>query len=347
MFCSIFHSQKSYFQMYATALLSISYLCCISGWIYPSVEHLISKQFSNRFNVRLKSSEVPTKNRLLRVVTDIDDTVKSSGNKRLVGIPLGGIDAQYERGKFYPGVFQFALELSKNSLNNPNNVEPLPVAVLTARAREFLFALELKHEHPVSVGYRNCGIENGYENWGLGTVLYGSVKEWICWMRKSKRKFKNFRKLLEKDIAESITNGYKIDYIFIGDTGEGDTKAGVKMCESFPDELKATFLHSVSCDDECCLLPDDYYVNGVPVFFFKTYVGAAAKAYKAGFIDKKAVKRVISTAVKELTLSGAPVDSSKWEDLEADIEQAKRVLSADRKTMSSHLPTIAKYMETM
>lgn len=35
----------------------------------------------------------------VRVVTDIDDTVKSSGNKRLFGVPLGGIDAQCERGK--------------------------------------------------------------------------------------------------------------------------------------------------------------------------------------------------------------------------------------------------------
>ncbi len=33
----------------------------------------------------------------VRVVTDIDDTVKSSGNKRLFGVPLGGIDAQCER----------------------------------------------------------------------------------------------------------------------------------------------------------------------------------------------------------------------------------------------------------
>lgn len=32
----------------------------------------------------------------VRVVTDIDDTVKSSGNKRLFGVPLGGIDAQCE-----------------------------------------------------------------------------------------------------------------------------------------------------------------------------------------------------------------------------------------------------------
>ncbi|CAN0254389.1 unnamed protein product, partial [Hapterophycus canaliculatus] len=30
----------------------------------------------------------------VRVVTDVDDTIKSSGNKRLFGVPLGGIDAQ-------------------------------------------------------------------------------------------------------------------------------------------------------------------------------------------------------------------------------------------------------------
>lgn len=34
----------------------------------------------------------------VRVVTDIDDTVKSSGNKRILRIPLGGIDAQCEEG---------------------------------------------------------------------------------------------------------------------------------------------------------------------------------------------------------------------------------------------------------
>lgn len=98
------------------------------------------------------AKKVAKAERLLRVVTDIDDTVKSSGNKRLVGIPLGGIDAQYARGEFYPGVFQFALELAAHG--TPKGQPPLPVAVLTARAKEFLFALELKSEHPVSIGYR-------------------------------------------------------------------------------------------------------------------------------------------------------------------------------------------------
>ena len=50
--------------------------------------------------------------RPIQVVVDVDDTVKSSGNVRILDIPLGGIDAQYERGQFYPGVCDFCFELA-------------------------------------------------------------------------------------------------------------------------------------------------------------------------------------------------------------------------------------------
>ena len=67
-------------------------------------------------------------NRPIQVVVDVDDTVKSSGNVRILDIPLGGIDAQYERGEFYPGVCDFCFELASA------RSDPEPVAVLTARA---------------------------------------------------------------------------------------------------------------------------------------------------------------------------------------------------------------------
>lgn len=69
--------------------------------------------------------------RILQVITDIDDTVKSSGGLRLMGMALGGIDTQYKRGQYYPGAFQFALELSRFGV--PEGREPARVAVLTAR----------------------------------------------------------------------------------------------------------------------------------------------------------------------------------------------------------------------
>ena len=87
---------------------------------------------------------------VVRVITDIDDTVKSSGGKTLFGIPLGGIDKQYHRGEFYPGVFQFILELSRHGVTaarmGMKEMVPETVGVLTARAKEFKFALELKQE---------------------------------------------------------------------------------------------------------------------------------------------------------------------------------------------------------
>ena len=52
----------------------------------------------------------------LQVITDIDDTIKSSGGVAILpgvaGTYLGGVDTSYSRGTFYPGVFQFGLELS-------------------------------------------------------------------------------------------------------------------------------------------------------------------------------------------------------------------------------------------
>ena len=137
-----------------------------------------------------------------QVVTDVDDTLKSSGGVKIGDIALGGIDVQYARGEFYPGVFQFMLELSLSSFantltqrkggkhkkgwlfNNENDkqnysVVPPKVAVLTARAEEFKVALELKEDSKLAKQFRKTGEISGYDDWGLGPVLYGSVVEWV------------------------------------------------------------------------------------------------------------------------------------------------------------------------
>jgi len=93
---------------------------------------------------------------LTQVVSDIDDTLKSSGGVQVAGVTLGGVDVQYDRGDFYPGVFQFMWELSsysvtlnqryaefraeKAGMKNESldtRMSPPKVAVLTARAEEF------------------------------------------------------------------------------------------------------------------------------------------------------------------------------------------------------------------
>ncbi len=174
------------------------------------------------------------------------------------------------------------------------------MAVLTARAREFLFALEIGDTHEISRQFRLCGERSGLGSWGRGPVLYGSVKEWVCPSRKSERKAKNFGFLLEEDGqgGRGRPGGAEGGYVFIGDTGEGDPRAGEIMSSSHPDRMRAVFLHVVSDSPRqgSVSVPADRVVSGVPVVYFRTYVGAAAKAVGLGLMDEKGLRNVIAAA---------------------------------------------------
>ena len=177
---------------------------------------------------------------LTQVVSDIDDTLKSSGGISVAGVTLGGIDVQYDRGDFYPGVFQFMWEISlfsvvvnhryydeyrlergdrenvhrisstKSTTSRDANVvilSPPKVAVLTARAEELKAALEIKNSSKLAQAFRKTGESSKILptlDWGIGPVLYGSVNEWIIQSRKGLRKFNNFERLLEQDPSGQI-----------------------------------------------------------------------------------------------------------------------------------------------
>lgn len=262
-----------------------------------------------------------------QVISDVDDTLKSSGGVNVGGVALGGIDVQYERGDFYPGVAQFMLELSlscpNTSQSNANYQCPTPpkVAILTARAEEFKLALELKDSSKLAAAFREAGEAAGIENWGLGPVLYGSVAEWIVQERKGLRKFNNFERLLQQDPSGRI-----FQYIYVGDTGELDQQAGETMLREYPEVVKAVFLHVVS-DVPNPRIPATKLINGRPIIFFRTYAGAAAKATQLGFMNGSALIRVVRAAKDKL--DKVPRTSDKWVDLQRDIDEACRTLGFD------------------
>jgi len=243
---------------------------------------------------------------VVKVVTDIDDTVWSSGGVRFLGIPLGGIDNQYKRGQFYPGVMQFGLELSKGGNGAKSSrftVVPSKITVLTARAKEFKFALEIKPSGKLCSAYRQLGDVNGMDDWGIGDVYYGSVAEWILQWRKGIRKFSNFELMLRNDISQGYENN---KYIIIGDTGEKDEDAAERIISKYPSNIKAVFLHNVynmKNQYKSNSKPVDRTVSGVPIFYFRTYIGAAVKAYYASIINKDALKRITIQAIDELRSS--------------------------------------------
>lgn len=169
---------------------------------------------------------------------------------------------------------------------------------MTARAREFKFALALKPNDKICSAYRSIGEKFGIKDWGVGDVYYGSVAEWIFRQRKGIRKFANFEKMLEKDSALDPS----CCYIMVGDTGEKDEDAGERMAQKYPQKVRAIFLHSVTeCKDRTLMqVPRDRLVNGVPVYYFKTYVGAAFKAHENGMISSHGLQRVINQAQIDL-----------------------------------------------
>lgn len=272
-----------------------------------------------------------------KVVTDIDDTVWSSGGLKLFGlIPLGGIDVQYKRKQFYPGVVQFALELSTNPSTNPRikerGVTPNEVSVLTARAKELKFALALKPKSKINKKYRSVGVSNGYKDWGIGDVYYGSVREWVLQNLKGVRKFQNFEIMLDNDYSSC---GERMRYIFIGDTGEKDEHASELIIDRYHSKVSAVFLHVVNGRQErekLAPMPQDRKVKDVPIYYFRTYVGAGYKAYKSNLISKSALKRITAAAIKDLEAyynresisdinENNVIHDSRWKELKQDIEQ--------------------------
>jgi hypothetical protein len=282
---------------------------------------IISRQ-RIEFSTRLWNGISYSNSIFTQVVSDVDDTLKSSGGVNLGGVALGGIDVQYERGDLYPGVAEFMLEVSRYGLTEEDKFSPPKVAILTARAEEFKAALEIKQDSKLAVAMREAGEKVGITGWGVGPVLYGSVAEWIAQFRKGLRKFTNFERLLRQD-----PTGMIVQYIYVGDIGELDQEAGETMLREYPEVVKAVFLHVVSdLMDPPPIIPPPKLINGRPIVFFKTYVGAAVDAVRLGFMDLDGLESVIEAAKQKL--SAVPRSSDKWFDIDRDIARAETLLQA-------------------
>lgn len=234
-----------------------------------------------------------------QVITDIDDTVKSSGGVAILlgetKIPLGGVDTSFKRNSFYPGVFQFSLELACAATKDGD--DPEKVAVLTARAEEFRFALEIKQSSKLCEGFRKAAEASSVRDWGVGPVLYGSVQEWIFQERKGWRKFENFKRLNRRNRRRGGKN-----YIFLGDNGssEKDLEAAQRIIKEFPGLMRAVFLHAVSSDEQPAPLPPDSKFEGVPIRYFRTYSTAAVKAAECNLLSVDGVRRVLDAVEADI-----------------------------------------------
>lgn len=140
-----------------------------------------------------------------------------------------------------------------------------------------------------------------------------------------------------------VSGGKSPSYVLVGDTGEKDEEAGERIISKHGKSIRAVFLHTVSDsrDRSTVDLPSDRIYEGIPIYYFRTYVGAASKACSGGLITASALKRVIVEAENDLSavetkkpkplgmIRGAfpskmniVLNQSRRTELEADIAQA-------------------------
>jgi hypothetical protein len=114
-------------------------------------------------------------------------------------------------------------------------------------------------------------------------------------------------------------------YIYVGDVGELDQEAGENMLREYPEVVKAVFLHVVSDQvGDSPIIPALKFINGRPLVFFRTYVGAAVDAVQLGFMDVFGLQMVIDASTKKL--ANVPVTSDKWTDVLKDINRANLLI---------------------
>lgn len=92
----------------------------------------------------------------LRILSDVDDTIKCSG-----GPYGGGVDEAGYRKEVYPGAIQFMLELARG----PRLVKPPSVKLLSARPKKLGF-LRMKPTSRVAREFQRVALENDVA-WGI------------------------------------------------------------------------------------------------------------------------------------------------------------------------------------
>ena len=196
----------------------------------------------------------------VKVLSDIDDTFYCNWK-----------DKRFPAKTVYPGVLQLYFELDRGPNATPGRLGD--VAFVTARPKDRTgFVEAATHETLRALGLAEC------------TVLAGSFLKLHGNEAIAERKLDNFR-----DYSQLFG---EYDFVFLGDSGQGDASFGAAMHDVAPGRVSAVFIHDVVRTD--AVARGEWAERGV--VFFDTYIGAALAARELGLIEPEGPKRVADAA---------------------------------------------------
>lgn len=250
-----------------------------------------------------------------KVLSDVDDTLSSSGGRY-----PAGIDTRYPRHVLYPGVLPFYRELDMGTAGpdewTPDRVGNL--VFLSARPHVYKDMSEKKSYAKFSALYEKKGMHT------VPTMLAGNLRSGRAFMVQgdlepmAQKKFENF--------GEYYQLYPEFTHVFVGDNGQGDVRAAELIVEKFgPDALEAGFFHLVQPIEKTYGYKSKETLEKwrkMKIVFFNTYVGAAVEAFKMKKVRLTGLYKICSEAVTHFD------GIERWPSL-AERERARVMLNED------------------
>lgn len=235
----------------------------------------------------------------LKVLSDIDDTLYRNW-----------VDPRFPAKTVYPGIIGLHRELDLGLAVTPEG-HPSgrrgDLAFITARPIERSGTVESQTHATL----RSLGVEHA-------VVLGGDLLHLHSNEAIAARKVENFlryRRLFPE-----------YDFVFTGDSGQGDAIAGAAMVEAAPDAVKLVLIHDVVGLDEAARA--EWAKEGVVVI--DTYVGGACVAFERKLITAEGLARVAREGREALAKVswGEDVTSkvAREAELERDVARANALL---------------------
>lgn len=229
-----------------------------------------------------------------KILSDIDDTFIANWK-----------DTRYPPKTVYPGVLQYYRELDRGPGVIPGREGDL--TFVSARPMDPLGLIEDR----TLATLREHGVSSAVMLSGAFTHLLGNS-------RIAEKKFDNFSRYVQ------LYPEY--GFVFTGDSGQGDVAFGEQMLATYPEAVRAIFIHDV-VDTPAA---GRKAWRDKRIFFFDTYVGAAVEAFEVGVIARDGVARVARAAREELEkipFSSTSQREARQAEFARDLQRAEAVIA--------------------
>ena len=226
-----------------------------------------------------------------KILSDVDDTLFSSGGK----FPAG-IDMSFPVRTVYPGVLTFYKELDLGCSHSGEWSEGRLGNLVFLSARPHIY--KDKAESKSYLHFEQLRLQKGIGLHCVPTLLAGSLDS--GWRMVFRGDYYALAVTKYENFCQFASLYPEFTFVFIGDNGQGDVMAAAMMAAKLGARLECVFIKQVQPVQRTPGWSLEAREAWRKFVFFTTFVGAALEAAKRGLIDVSAIQRIGEHAIARL-----------------------------------------------